>query len=196
MTSRIRLMPSQHFEVRPVYTIDAFDRIVEVNRAFIDSLPNASEKICESALVGRPIWDFVPGFVPRQLWQVLYRRVRAIGAPMFVPLRADGPSHRSLIDVELHPLADRSIRHVRERVSFESRAAVSLLDPNYPRDDRQIMRCAWCARIQICLGRWEEVEEAHATLRLDQSMTLPQLQDSACVDCKQSVLKTFPARVA
>ena len=189
-------MSLQRSELRPIYTIDASDRFVEVNRAFIDSLPNTAEELRDFTLIGRSIWDFVPGLVPRRLWQVLYRRVRAIGAPVFVPLRADGPSHRSLIDLELHPIADRSIRHVQERVSFEPRAAVSLLDPNYPRDDREIMRCAWCARIQISLGVWEEVERAHAMLKLGAAMTLPQLHDSACVDCKQSVLKTFPARVA
>jgi hypothetical protein len=189
-------MPALRFEARPIYTIDAFDRLVEVNRAFIDSLSNAPVKLCGPALIGRSIWDFVPGFVPRQLWQVLYQRVRAIGAPVFVPLRSDGPGHRSLVDVELHPVGDRSIRHVRERVTFEPRAAVSLLDPNYPRDSREILRCAWCARIQICLGQWEEIEQAHSTLRLGATLTLPRLQDSACVDCKQAVLKTFPARVA
>jgi hypothetical protein len=189
-------MPSQFREVRPIYTIDAVNRLVEVNRAFIHSLPNAAGKFDERSIIGSSIWDFVPGLVPRQLWQALYRHVRAIGSPVFVPLRSDGPSHRSLIDLELHPVADRSIRHVRECVSFETRAAVSLLDPNYPRDDRLIMRCAWCARIQICLGTWEEVEQAHATLRLDATTTLPQVQDGACTDCKQAVLKTFPARVA
>jgi hypothetical protein len=186
-------------DLRPIYTIDALDRLVELNRAFVRSFAPESahaDAHAVQALIGRPIWDFVSGRVPRQLWEVLYDRVRAVSAPIFVPLRADTASQRCVIDLELHPVGDRSIRHVRECVSLESRPAVALLDPNYPRDDRTLFRCAWCARIQVRLGFWQEIEEAQASLRLEATASLPTICDSACSACTQSVLKTFPARVA
>jgi hypothetical protein len=93
-------------------------------------------------------------------------------------------------------LSDRSIRHVCEYVLREPRPAIALLDPNYPRDDRALLRCVWCARIQVRLGLWEEVEDALMSLRLEATQTLPRLRDSSCGACTQSVLKTFPARVA
>lgn len=187
-------LPRQDF--RPIYTIDADDRLVEVNRASCESFGVGSVAAAAHALIGRSIWEFVTGTVPRQLWEVLYDRVRAVGAPVFVPLRADTASRRSLIDLELHPLGDRSIRHVCEYVLRESRPAIALLDPNYPRDERALLRCAWCARIQVRLGCWQEVEDALISLRLEATETLPQVCDTSCGACTQSVLKTFPARVA
>jgi hypothetical protein len=183
-------------ELRPIYTIDALDRLVEVNRAFVDSSARAIGDADARSLIGRSIWDFVAGTVPRQLWEVLYDRVRAVGAPVFIPLRADTANQRRVIDLELHPIGDRSIRHVRECVAVESRAAVALLDPNYPRDGRSLRRCAWCARVQVRLGAWQEIEEAQATLGIEAAETLPTLREGVCAACKQSVLKTFPARVA
>jgi hypothetical protein len=189
-------MRSHRAERRPIYTIDSLDRLVEVNQAFIESLSPSSANPGASALIGRSIWDFVEGSLPRQLWRVLYGRVRSVDAPIFVPLRADDANHRCLIDLELHPVGDRSIRHVRECVSFEARPSVALLDSNYPRDERVLNRCAWCARVQVSFGRWQEVEEAYVALDLAANSTLPTLRAAACEPCKQSILKNFPARVA
>jgi hypothetical protein len=189
-------MSSQCPDLRPIYTTDARDRLVEVNSAFVRSVARVPESVVATSLIGRSIWDFIPGTVPRQLWRVLYDRVRALGTPIFVPLRDDTASERCVIDLELHPIADRSIRHVRECVALECRSAVALLDPNYPRDNRTLVRCAWCARIQVSIGTWEEIEQAQTTLRLEAVATLPTLRDAVCLACTQSVLKAFPARVA
>lgn len=189
-------MKSQRLERRPIYTIDSLDRLVEMNRAFVDLLRTATPSPAETSLVGRSIWDFTPGRTPRQLWSVLYARVRALGAPVFVPLRADDASHRCVVDLELHPAGDLSIRHVREYISIEARPSVALLDANFPRDERVLNRCAWCARVQVRFGCWQDVEDAHITLQLGSRLTLPKLRDAACEPCKQSVLKTFPVRVA
>jgi hypothetical protein len=178
---------------RPIYTIDAYDRLVAVNREFVASFAPGGEA---QALIGRPVWDFVSGAVPRQLWAVLYARVRAANAPVFVPLRADCATKRCVIDVELHPVGERSIRHVRERVWVEPRPAIALLDPNYPRDERSLLRCAWCARVRVRLGVWQEIEAAQSALRIEATETLPAIRDGVCAVCTQTVLNTFPVRVA
>jgi hypothetical protein len=188
--SSMRLRPPH---LRPIYTIDAHDRLVEVNPPFVASLPYSGGA---NTLIGRPIWDFVAGELTRRLWEVLYERVRVAGAPLFVPLRADTANERRVIDVELHPAPDRSVRHVRECLWTEARPAVALLDSNYPRDSRALLRCAWCARVQVRLGTWQEIEDAQFALGIVAAETLPTIQDTACASCKQSVLKTFPARVA
>ena len=97
-------------DARPVYTIDVDDRLVLLNPAALD-LFGGSAGAWSPSLLGRSIWDFIPGVPIRQLWQVLYSRVRAVGAPVFVPMRTDTPSMRRLVDLELHPMADRSIQH-------------------------------------------------------------------------------------
>lgn len=184
-------------DIRPVYIIDALDRIVFVNPAWSRLVApgrGAGPDLLE--MFGRPIWERIPEGVVRQLWQVLYARVRAIGGSVFVPMRLDRADERRLIDIELQPLGDGSIRHICELVWREPRAAVALLDPSYPRDERRLLSCSWCRRIQVRLGVWEEIEDAQRALSIAADASLPRLQPSACISCKQSLLKTFPARVA
>lgn len=182
---------------RPVYIIDARDRIVFVNPAWRHFMaPPRGIGPSLSEVLGRPIWDRIPEGVVRQLWELLYARVRAVGGSVFVPTRADRPDERRLIDIELMPLADGSIRHVCEPVWSEARPSVALLDPAYPRDERSLRCCMWCRRIQVRLGTWEEIEDAQQTLAIPADSTLPRLEPGACSTCKQSLLKTFPARVA
>jgi hypothetical protein len=182
---------------RPVYIIDARDRFVFVNPAWGRFMvPARGLEPSLSEVIGRSIWDRMPGGVVRQLWELLYSRVRAAGGSVFVPTRADRVDERRLIDIELTPLADGSIRHVCEPVWSEARPAVALLDPAYPRDERSLRCCMWCRRIQVRLGAWEEIEDAQRTLAIPADTSLPRLEPGACGTCKQSLLKTFPARVA
>lgn len=182
---------------RPVYTIDALDRIVFVNPAWSDFMaPVGGVGPRLDQVLGRPIWERIPAGVVRQLWELLYSRVRAIGGSVFVPMRLDRVDERRLIDIELRPLSDGSIRHVCEPVWREARPAVALLDPSYPRDARSLRHCQWCRRVQIRLGAWEEIEDAQQTLAIPADRTLPRLEPDACGGCKQSLLKNFPARVA
>lgn len=181
-------------DARPIFTIDAADRLSFVNPAWREFLaPMASDP---AQALGRPIWERIPGGVVRQLWELLYNRVRAIGGGVFVPMRVDSADERRLIDIELQPLGDGSIRHICEPVWRERRPAVALLDPAYPRDQRVLRSCAWCQRIQVRLGVWEEIEQAQQTLAIPADATLPSLAAVACTSCKQSLLKSFPARVA
>jgi hypothetical protein len=183
-------------DVRPIYTIDASDRVVFVNAAWLVFRRAEGDAAVRSDVIGRPIWDLLGEGHIRLLWELLYRRVRAMGAPVFVPMRIDTAGERRLIDIELRPLADRSIQHICERVWSEARAAVALLDPAWPRDQRTLRCCQWCRRIQVSIGVWQEVEDALFALGIEAADTLPTLTPDACVTCKQSLLKTFPARVA
>lgn len=182
---------------RPIHAIDASDRVVFVNAAWSAWMRSESRPDTTlDAAMGTPIWNYVDGPSVRQLWEVLYDRVRAVGAPLFVPKRVDTASTRRLFDMEIYPLADYSIRHIAECVWSEPRAAVALLDPAYPRDSRTILQCAWCARAQVRLGHWEEIEKAQRVLGIEATETLPTVKAGSCSQCQQSLLKNFPARVA
>jgi len=206
-------MVNDYLDARPIYTIDASNRIIFVNPAWREFIagPHCIEVGLDAGIdmsadpyhgtglaqvIGRPLWERIPAGVVRQLWELLYNRVRAVGGGVFVPMRVDRADERRLIDIELRPLADGSIRHVCEPVWREHRAAVALLDPAYPRDERVLRSCAWCRRIQVRLGVWEEIEQAQQSLAILAEATLPRLEPVACTSCKQSLLKTFPARVA
>lgn len=142
-------MSNPSHDVRPIYTIDSVDRIVFVNPTWLVFV-RAEEGIAaaRNGYIGRPVWELLGEGGVRLLWEVLYRRVRAIGAPVFVPMRVDAPDERRLVDIELRPLADRSIQHICERVWSEARPAVALLDPAWPRDERTLRCCSWRQRIR------------------------------------------------
>jgi hypothetical protein len=190
-------MVNHYADVRPVYTIDASDRIVFVNpawSAFVALRGGSGPQLAD--VIGRSLWERIPDGVVRQLWGLLYNRVRAVGGSVFVPMRVDRVDERRLVDIELRALGDGTIEHICEPVWREARAAVALLDPAYPRDERVLRNCMWCQRIQVRLGAWEEIEDAQQTLAIMAEATLPQLHPAACSTCKQSLLKTFPVRVA
>lgn len=181
-------------DAAPAHIIDACNRIVSVNRAWLEFMRSMlATEFSADAVIGRPLWDYVRGKSVRQLWEVLFERVRAVGAPVFVPMRADTAGLRRVLDIELHPMPERSIRQVFECVWTEARPAMALLDSAYPRSDDALLRCAWCNRIQVRLGTWEEIEDAQLTLRIEAVETLPALDHGVCGGCKQSLLKTFPA---
>ena len=184
-------------DTRPVHTIDANNRIVAVNSAWLEFMRTILPVAIEAQdVIGRPMWDFVSGTQVRQLWEVLFDRVRGVGAPVFVPMRADTADLRRVLDVELHPMPERSIRQVFELVWTEARPRVALFDHSQPRSEATLTCCAWCSRIQVRLGTWEEIEDAQLTLRIEAAAALPTLTRGVCSSCKQSLLKTFPARIA
>jgi hypothetical protein len=191
-----RAMLGAALDSRPIYTIDADDRIASVNEAWLQFTQSGAEPIASADnVVGRSIWEMIAGGEVRQLWELLYARVRGVRGQVFVPVRADTPQQRRLIDIELRPLADRAIQHICEPVWSEARAPVRLLDPASVRDQRSLRCCVWCSRIEVKRGFWEEAEDAQSLLGSEQERTLPTLQSAACVTCKQSILQTFPMAV-
>src|SRR5262245_30076587 len=98
-------------DLRPVHAIDAFNRIVAVSPGWLGFMRTlAGRELNLDEVIGRPLWDLLPGTQVRQLWEILFERVRAVGAPVFVPMRADTPSQRRVLDVELHSMPERAIR--------------------------------------------------------------------------------------
>jgi hypothetical protein len=183
-------------DTRPIFTIDAGDRIASVNEAWLEfAQPWGDSAATADDVIGRPIWELTPGADVRQLWELLYGRVRSIGGQVFVPMRSDTPQERRLIDIELRPLAGRAILHICERIWTQARAPLALLEPARSRDERVLRCCAWCSRIEVRRGCWEEAEDAQSLLSLQHDRTLPTLQAVACVTCKQALLQTFPMAV-
>lgn len=189
-------MPLHPAHAQPSFTIDALDRLIDVNDSFLASLEPGIGSVERVHVIGRSLWDFLPSGSTKQLWQVMQGRVRAMGAPIFFPMRMDSACERRLVDVELHALGNDDIRHVLQFMWRESRPAIALLDRNYPRDSRRLRRCGWCARVQVRLGLWLEVEAAQEALAIRADATLPGMKDSVCTACKQTMLNIFPARAA
>lgn len=178
---------------RPVFVIDARDRVMFANDAWLEMTSQQGEAPMSSVeVLGRSVWDFRPAGLVRQLWQVLYQRVRGIGGRTFIPMRVDARDERRLFEIELSALPEHAIRHVYECVWRERRPDATLLDPSQSRDARVLSRCDWCGRVQVRPGVWAEIEEAQELLGIGREEPFPVLSSVACTACKQAVLQTFP----
>lgn len=191
------VMPHRLTDLQPLCTIDARNRIASANARWARFIaPRADVGAVLDRVLGRSICKLMPEGEVRHLCMLLYRRVRAAGAPAFVPMHLDLPDQRRLLDVELRPLADGSILHVFELVWNQTRAVPALLDPGYPRDERTLRHCWWCGRVQVGTGTWEEIETAQNELAMDGAETLPRLSSASCGPCRQAVLGTFPLHMS
>src|SRR5690606_32796128 len=110
---REQFMVNDFADARPVYIIDAKDRIVFVNPAWRRFAASSRGDVPDlHDVLGQTIWSRIPGGVVRQLWELLYSRVRATGGSVFVPMRVDRADERRLIDIELQPLGEGVVRHI------------------------------------------------------------------------------------
>ena len=64
----------------------------------------------------------------------------------------------------MQPLPDHAVEFVCTILREEPRDEVALLNPATQRDDRFIVMCGWCKKVQT--SEWVEVEEAIIRLHL------------------------------
>lgn len=66
-----------------VYEVDATDRIISVNDAWITfALHNSGEALLPPGIIGRHLWDSVADPTTIELYRMLYARVRSRGEPV------------------------------------------------------------------------------------------------------------------
>jgi hypothetical protein len=178
---------------RSLFVIDALDRVCFMSAGALELVRGCGGGAWLTGVnMGRRIWDSIAGFENQQLLELLYDRVRAVGAPLHVRLRCDSNDMRRRTGLQLEPLPDSSIRHWIELQWSELRAQTALLDPQRKRDARSLNCCTWCKSVQLGMDAWREVEEAESLLGLSGESTLPRLRASVCTACKQELLQTFP----
>ena len=164
-------------DIRPIYTIDAQDRIV-LRESGMDCLHQrrvAAVVGAPIAQLGQSVWDSRRRAKCDGCGRCCFNAFGRVGAPVFVPMRADTPDERRLLDIEVRPLVDRSIQHVYECVWTEARLASRIARSGLARDAREHADCcAWCRRIQVGIGTWEEIEDAQSDACIGEAAsTLP-----------------------
>ncbi|MDW8326994.1 MAG: hypothetical protein RMK99_10540 [Anaerolineales bacterium] len=67
------------------------------------------------------------------------------------------------------------------------REPVALLDASIARSEEQVALCSWCKKVEVAPERWQEVEQAMATLGLFEVFPLPGLRHALCGDCREAL---------
>lgn len=75
-----------------IYTIDAEDRIADVNAEWTNFARDNGGNPDPSAVIGHCLWDFIADEGNRGLYKCMVGAVRHKGAPLHIPFRCDSPT--------------------------------------------------------------------------------------------------------
>lgn len=175
-----------------VYSVDASDRITQVNRAWTDfAQANDGEALVPPTIMNQLLWDFVVDETTRNLYRTLFARVRAGAGPVTFRLRCDGPSTRRLLEMSIVAGRTGALQITAHPLTIESRAPVPMLDPT-PRLGEVLRSCGWCNRMPNQDGQWVEIEDALAARGLMEQTPLPPISHGICEDCLDRMMKLMP----
>jgi len=167
------------------YTVDALDRIVEIEGAWDEfAAANGCPGLTRAVVRGRVLFDFVTGAEAQELSRLFLARARA-GRVVDVGFRCDSPSLRRFLRLALHPEAAGRVRCASILVRQEVRPPQPLLDAASPRSQASVRICGWCKKVDA-RGAWKEVEDAADELRLMEGDAFPQLSHAICPTCRAS----------
>ena len=145
----------------------------------------ASERVVPGPL-GQPVLDYVWGPTTVYLYRRLFEHVLRTGRPVRFPFRCDSPEVRRFLEMEIRPAPSSGLQLRTRVVRLEPRERSPLLDRAVPRDGGLLRMCSWCKGVEV-EGRWCEVEEAVAALRLFERDALPAITHGVCPPCQRGI---------
>lgn len=174
-----------------VYRVDGDDRIVFVDRAFIEFAErNWKQDFDHSEVLHTTLWKHLCGTEIVYLYRVIFQRARAGGVPGGLPFRCDGPDVRRHMELHLETGAGGGLTLRSVLLREESREPVALLGRVTERSSRFLRMCSWCKKIDAAdsgaAPRWLEVEDAVAELDLF-DRPLPGITHGLCEGCYREV---------
>jgi hypothetical protein len=202
------------------YHLDASDRIVAVDAAWIafaaaNDAPDLADRV-----LGRPVWPFIANVTVRELYRTLFRRVRETRAGVTVTFRCDSPDVRrfmsltvaldddssavlvcraSLLHEEPQGSSARALATLR---SFGANTDVASSTDGHaparqtntmaigPAAESLLSMCSWCKRVNI--SGWREIEDALVVAPSLFAEPVRPITHGICPACAERVRAAFP----
>ena len=164
------------------YQLDQQLRIVSLGPGWDEfALENGAVELVSPRPVGRPLFMYVTDAATVHLYELLFKRVMDLKRPVTLPIRCDGPTVRRFMHLTIDPrplgfLVTTTLTHA------ESRPLVAVLAPEAARSTDVLEICGWCNRASVD-GRWMEIEDAVAVLRLFERPKPPRVSHGICDAC-------------
>jgi hypothetical protein len=176
-----------------IFSLSEDDRIVRVNEQWTRfAQANGGEHLAPPAVLGTDLWRYISDGSVRELYRMMLQRVRG-GRTVRYSFRCDSPAVRRMFAMTVSPGEGGQVEFCSALLQQEERAPLSLLDPRWPRDDRLILVCSWCHRVELDPSLWLEVEEAVARGHHLEAPSLPGLTHGICPSCFQEVRRSLNA---
>jgi hypothetical protein len=170
-----------------VYRIDARGRLSYVNAIWdAFAIANDAPELVSSAIVGRPLDDFIADAETRQIVRILVQRVSEGGRPLRLTFQCDAPGERRTLELTIVPI-DGGVEFRTRPQNREARGSQRLLDRRSERSSEFLVMCSWCNRARIGDG-WFDLEVAVDRLGLFEERALPMLTHGICADCAEQFL--------
>lgn len=166
------------------YSIDHSDRLVSLSDSWLAfAVENDAPSLTRELVCGRSIWEFISGADTRQLYRLLFERVRADGRRRSVPFRCDSPDRLRFMELQLAPGAD-GIELCGVLLREQQRVYCPLFDTALPHAQYSFPSCSVCRRV-FAFGAWLEVEEAVRRLGAFDTARPPGLEPGLCDACRR-----------
>jgi hypothetical protein len=167
------------------YTVDVLNRIIAIDGSWDDfASANGAPELTRDSVLGRSLLDYIDGAETAELVALLFERARRTPVSS-IPFRCDSPTRRRFLRLALRADKKGQVRCESTLEREEERAFQPLLDAGVAREGGLVVMCSWCRKVRLPDGRWVEVEEAAAPLRLFGSS--PQISHGVCEPCAEMV---------
>lgn len=171
-----------------VYVIDAHDRILALNDAYLSDAsaghPAGDQRdAVRRALIGQVLWDVIPGVA--EWYLPLVRRAREDGRALCFPFRCDTPELRRLMRMRITPDATGIVAFESAIVRVQPRERVELMTASGESGPAAVTMCSWCKRVDAA-GAWVEVEEAMEQIGAEDDR-LPLVSHGICPRCLEEI---------
>ena len=177
-----------------IYRVDASDRIIYVNDAWLAfAKENQAKSLTSEVVISRSIWDFICDADTSHLYHVIFGRIRSTKCKIKIPFRCDSPTCRRHMMLKISDQGNGVLQFVGRVIREEPRVYMRVLDAMATRSQHFIKMCSWCKKISIGNDDWAEIEEAVSILKPFSHADLPLVTHGMCSDCYKTVTKKIKA---
>jgi hypothetical protein len=170
------------------YELDADLRIIYVDARWSEfAIANhAPELVPPPGPLGQSALSCVADSTSALLYERLFQRVLQTRMTIALPIRCDAPGRRRYLNLIIEPRTPAGLRIETTLTRTEERPAMAFLDRDTPRGSDLLRMCGWCKSVDVA-GRWCEVEDAVAEMRLFERDLLPRVTHGICLRCYERV---------
>jgi len=177
-----------------VYRLNSKDEFIYLNEAWSNfAIANNASGLLPARVLGRPLWDFITDQTTSQLYREMLDQVHT-GRFMKFNFRCDALERRRYMELAISALDDGNVQFESTTVREEQRPRQDLLDSFATRAADLLRICGWCKRVDVGKGKWGEIEEAVAALRLFERQALPMITHGMCEGCFKTISEEIAER--
>lgn len=174
-----------------IYEIDKYNVIRRIAGSWDEfSEENETHNLATEQVIGRSLWDYVIGKDVRWLYEKLIAHVRKSGNKVVFPFRCDSPDTIRLMEMEIVPQSENTVRFVTTPVEIRQRP--KQLYYNYISHGQRchVFCCSICNRVKS-ENAWVQLDEALQVQRLLDSDKPLSMYGALCPECKNNMDKVL-----